>query len=107
MSTLLPSPKRKTSIIIEDFLYYTDESVNPVISNMAFYIWVDSKYITELKKMPGIAAIVYSDLPGRNIVMIDKRYDIEDIKSAVIQYVKFSEGEEIHWSKKQVDKLKK
>ena len=101
----LPKPKRKTSVLVEDFLFLEEESSEVKISNLAFYIWADSKYISEIKNIDGVTNTIPSEMNGRTIVMIDKRYDIDEIKNAIVQYIKLSEGEDIYWSKSQIDKL--
>ena len=54
-------------------------------------MWVDKKYLTTISKIEGVTAILPSELMGCNIVTVDKRYDIQDVKAAIIQFVNVSE----------------
>lgn len=102
---MLPKPKKKFDVLIEPLVYGYDENKIPYISDIGFFLWVDSKYVNEIRKIIGIMGVGDSEIAGRYLVTIDKRYDMKDLQDAIVQYVHFIEKDDVIWSTSQINKF--
>jgi len=102
---MIPKIKKKQAVLIEPLIYGYTEQGNPFISDISFFMWVDSKHIKGIKEVTGVTTVGDSEVIGRYLVMIDKRYDMQDIQDAIVQYVNFVELDNVIWSTNQTKEI--
>ena len=56
-------------------------------------------------EITGVTTVGDSEVIGRYLVMIDKRYDMQDIQDAIVQYVNFVELDNVIWSTNQTKEI--